>query len=114
MTPRQIRGYLLLKDVSTAELAEDLRVSTVAITRVIAGTLTSRRIMRHIAAVIGHRPEVVFPHVAHLFDLQHIRRRPSRSTQITAGISPADPTSEESARFDRRDESTQPTPVRAA
>jgi len=89
MKPHQIRGRLLLKGLTTALLAKDLDVSVVAVNRVIAGTLASRRIMRRIADLIGQRPERVFPAAARLFVPEHIRPKASRSTLAAAGVSDA-------------------------
>lgn len=67
MEPDQIRGLLLTKGYRSKDVAREVSVSRTAIDRVIAGSLTSTRIMKHIAEVLGRSPIRVFPAKAHLF-----------------------------------------------
>jgi len=53
----KIRALLLLKNISVKQLAEELKVTSSAVSRVISGDLLSYRIRQYIADCLETRPE---------------------------------------------------------
>ncbi len=60
MTPNEIRGALVEKDIQQSGLARDLGVAKSVVGEVITGKTTSYRVQCHIAKAIGRPVDEVF------------------------------------------------------
>ena len=61
MKPHEIRGYMLLKNVSSADVAKKFGVSRAAVHQVINGEAVSARISAEIARIIGKPVSEIWP-----------------------------------------------------
>jgi lambda repressor-like predicted transcriptional regulator len=61
MSPREIKAQLILKGIKIVNIAANLDVSHVAVTRVISGKSVSGRIRLAIANAIGKKVNEIWP-----------------------------------------------------
>ena len=61
MKPHEIRGYMLLQNFNSADVARKLGVSRAAVHQVINGEAVSARISAEIARIIGKPVSKIWP-----------------------------------------------------
>lgn len=61
MHPEEIKAALRMKGVTLAALADEMDLSRSMVTHVIHGHSRSRRVMEHIAGIVGRPVERIWP-----------------------------------------------------